>query len=61
MWFVTWQLLRVVGTVVVQPLCAAAGMRLGEVVHWVGGVKHESSALTGELTLRACGEYDMVR
>jgi hypothetical protein len=62
MWLVTWQLLLwVVGIVVVQPLYAAAGTRLGELVHWVKGLKHKSGVLMGELNLKACGEEDMVR
>jgi hypothetical protein len=62
MWLVTWQLLlrQVVGMVVGQPLCAAAGTRLGEVARWIRGLKHKSGVLAGELNLKACGEDDMV-
>jgi hypothetical protein len=60
MWLVTWQLL--VGMVAVQPLCAAAGTRLGEVVPL--GKRAEAQewciGAMGELNLKACGEDDMV-
>jgi hypothetical protein len=40
---------------------AAARARLGEVVHWVRGLKHKCGVLTGELNLKASDEDDMVR
>ena len=33
-----------------------AGTRLGELVHWIRGLKHKSGVLTSELNLKGCGE-----
>jgi hypothetical protein len=42
-------------------MVVTARTRLGEVVHWVRGLKHKSGVLTGESNLKACGEDGMVR
>jgi hypothetical protein len=64
MLLITWQLLRwVVGMVIVQPLCAAAGTRLGNLVPL--GKRAEAGEWCigemGEVNLKVCCEDDMVR
>jgi hypothetical protein len=57
-WLVTWQPL--VGMVAMQPLCAVAGTRLGEVVPQRAEAQEWCIGAMGEWNLKACDEDDMV-